>query len=359
MTKIALIADTHFGIRNDSPVFHDYFKASFQFFFEYLQENQIKHVIHLGDLFDRRKYLSYLTSAVCRTQFLLPLQNNNIETHIIAGNHDHYYTNTYEVNSLDEVVGNRYSNIKTYNRPQTITIDNLDILLLPWINQANKDETIKEIQNTKAQVVIGHLELSGFQMYKGVSSDHGEETKTYDKFDLVFSGHYHHKSSVGNIHYIGAFAEYTWADFNDSRGFTVFDTETREFEFIKNPKSIYKMIPYDDVKTPDIIQKIKSTDFSQYKNTYVKVLCIKRENTFAFDMLIDALYKAGPVDISVVEDISTFTDNQEDDVVDQAQDTTTILSSYIKGLTLPVDNDKMVNYMRSIYNDAISMEHTE
>jgi DNA repair exonuclease SbcCD nuclease subunit len=359
MTKIALIADSHFGIRNDSPVFHDYFRVSMKWFIDYIEKENIQHVVHLGDLFDRRKYLSYLTSAVCRESFLLPLNGMNISTHIISGNHDHYYTNTYEVNSLDEVVGNRYNNIKIYNTPQTITIDNLDILLIPWINQANREETINEIQNTKAQIVMGHLELNGFQMYRGVSSDHGEEIKTYDKFDLVFSGHYHHKSSVGNIHYIGAFAEYTWADFNDPRGFTVFDTESREFEFIKNPKSIYRMISYDDVKTPDIIQKIKSTDFSQYKNTYVKVLCVKRENTFAFDMLIDALYKAGPVDISVIEDITTFTDNQEDDVVDQAQDTTSILSSYIKGLTLPVDNDKMVNYMRSIYNDAISMEHTE
>lgn len=359
MTKIVMIADTHFGCRGDSPVFHDYFTESFQFFFEYIKQHNIKHVVHLGDLYDRRKFLSYLTSSVCRTQFLLPLQTNNIQTHIIAGNHDHYYTNTYKINSLDETIGNRYSNIQTYNIPQTITIDNLDILLIPWINQANKDETVTQIQNTKAQIVMGHLELSGFQMYRGVLSDHGEETKLYDKFDLVFSGHYHHKSSVGNIHYIGAFAEYTWADYNDPRGFTVLDTNTREFEFVQNPVSIYKMMSYDDVKTEDIIQKIKNTDFTQYKNKYVKVLCINRENTFAFDMLIDALYKAGPVDISVIEDVTTFTDNQEDDVIDQAQDTTTILTNYIRGLTLNVDNDKMVNYMRSIYNDAISMEHTE
>jgi DNA repair exonuclease SbcCD nuclease subunit len=310
-------------------------------------------------LFDRRKYLSYLTSAVCRTEFLLPLQNNNIQTHIIAGNHDHYYTNTYVVNSLDEVVGDRYTNIKTYNIPQTIQIDSLDILLLPWINQANKEETVKEIQTTKAEVVMGHLELSGFQMYKGIKSEQGEDTKLYDKFDLVFSGHYHHKSSHGNIHYLGAFAEYTWSDYNDPRGFTIFDTDTREFEFIRNEHSIYKMISYDDVNTPDIIHKINQTDYSEYRNTYVKVLSVKRENTYAFDQLIDKLYKAGPIDISVVEDATTFVDTQEDDVVDQAQDTNTILSNYIKGLTLPVNNDRMVSFMRSIYNDAIATEHIE
>lgn len=359
MAKIALICDTHYGVRSDSPVFHDYFRRSMKYFIDYIEKENIRYVIHLGDLFDRRKYLNYLTSSVCRETFLIPLNEMDITTHIIAGNHDQYYTNTYLVNSLDEVVGNRYRNIKTYNTPETIQIDGLDILLLPWINQANKDETIKEIQNSKAKIVMGHLELSGFQMYKGIKSEHGDDTKTYDKFDLVFSGHYHHKSSYDNIHYLGAFAEYTWADYNDPRGFSIFDTDTRDLKFIQNPISIYKMISYDDVSTTDIIQKINQTDYSEYKDTYVKVLSIKRENTYAFDLFIDKLYKAGPVDISVVEDSTNFIVNEEDDVVDEAQDTNTILANYIRGLTLPVDNDRMITFMRSIYNDAIATEHIE
>jgi DNA repair exonuclease SbcCD nuclease subunit len=359
MTKIALICDTHYGVRSDSPVFHDYFRRSMKSFIDHIETNNIQHVIHLGDLFDRRKYLSYLTSSVCRETFLIPLNEMGISTHIIAGNHDQYYTNTYLVNSLDEIIGSRYENIKTYNTPVTIQIDDLDILLLPWINLANKEETNNEIMNTKAEVVMGHLELSGFQMYNGVKSEHGQESKIYDKFDLVFSGHYHHKSSYGNIHYLGAFAEYTWADYNDPRGFTIFDTETRNFDFIQNPISIFKMVSYDDVTTPDIIQKINATDYSEYKDTYVKVLSVKRENSYAFDLFIDKLYKAGPIDISVVEDVTSFIDNQEDEVVDEAQDTTTILSNYIKGLTLPVNNDKMITIMRSIYNDALATESFE
>ena len=66
MSKIALIGDTHFGIRNDSPIFHEYFKRSLKYFFDYIDDNKIQHIIHLGDLFDRRKFLSYLTASVCR-----------------------------------------------------------------------------------------------------------------------------------------------------------------------------------------------------------------------------------------------------------------------------------------------------
>ena len=86
---------------------------------------------------------------------------------------------------------------------------------------------------------------------------------------------------------------------------------------------------------------------------------MNKTNLFAFDMLLDKLYREGPADISIVEDISSFIDTNPDDVVDQAQDTPTILDSYISGLTLPVDSDKMKTYMREVYTEALSLENVE
>ena len=114
---------------------------------------------------------------------------------------------------------------------------------------------------------------------------------------------------------------------------------------------------YDDVKEPNIIEKINGTDYSKYKDTYVKVLCVNRNNAYAFDLLMDKLYKANPIDISVVEDISTFTEIDENSEVDESQDTPTILDSYINGLTLPVNNDNMKKFMRDVYTEALSVEH--
>jgi len=359
MTQVAIICDSHFGVRSDSPVFLSYFKKSLEWFFQQVEMLRITHVIHLGDLFDRRKYLNFVTAKTCREYFLEALDKKGIETHIITGNHDMYYKDTHMVNSLREIVGNRYKNIHVHDEPVKLSYDGVEVQLIPWITDSNKEMSYKQIKETSADLLMGHFDIKGFELHSGTVSDHGDDKSTFDKFDLVFSGHYHHKSSQGNIHYLGAFAEYTWSDYNDPRGFTFFDTNTRHFELIRNPHSMFRMVSYDDVKTPDILEHIKKTDYSYLKDTYVKVICVNRENPYAFDMLLDKIYKVGPVDITILEDISTFTENDENSEIDESQNTSDILDGYIGGLTLSVNNDKMKTYMKDIYSEAISLKHVE
>ena len=356
MSLIAMPTDTHAGVRNDNPAFQLYQKKCWKWFIDYIDTHNIKHVIHLGDIYDRRKYVNFMSAKRLREDFLEPLEERGIETHIIQGNHDSYYKDTHEVNALDELVSGRYHYIRTHSVPTVISIDGLDIQIMPWITESNRAEAMEAITKPKAPILMGHLELNGFTMHRGLISDHGLDRKIFENFDAVYSGHYHHRSNVGNITYIGAFGEYTWHDYADPRGFSVLDTGSRDLEFVQNPHKMFRLAKYDDVANPNIVEKIQNTDFRKYKDTYVKLVVVNKSNPFAFDLLFDSIYKAGPIDIQVVEDPSVLLENEEMDEIDQAEDTVTILRKYIDGLTLPLDNNKMKKFMIDVYNESLQVE---
>ena len=71
---------------------------------------------------------------------------------------------------------------------------------------------------------------------------------------------------------------------------------------------------------------------------------------------IYSIYKAGPLDITIIEDPTVLLDNEEDVEVDEAEDTPTILRKYISGLTLPVNNDRMKEFMLDVYQEALQVE---
>ena len=129
--KIALITDTHWGVRNDNVAFLDNSKRFLdEVFFPYLRDNGVSTLIHLGDLVDRRKYININTARRLREDFLVPLKDHSLDVHIIAGNHDTYYKNTNEVNSLRELT-NSYDFCIYDKFPQEVEFDNAIILMTP------------------------------------------------------------------------------------------------------------------------------------------------------------------------------------------------------------------------------------
>src|ERR1700685_263164 len=105
--KIALITDTHFGWKNDSLPFQDYFKRFYnEVFFPELRKRGTTTIVHLGDLFERRKYINFHILYRTRTEFLEHL--DGFTTHIMVGNHDTYHRDRNDINSVQELINKRY-----------------------------------------------------------------------------------------------------------------------------------------------------------------------------------------------------------------------------------------------------------
>jgi DNA repair exonuclease SbcCD nuclease subunit len=352
--KLALITDTHYGARLDNQIFAEYFQKFYDnIFFPYLDEHNITTVIHLGDVVDRRKYINYKTLNDLRENFIYRLWKMEVDTHIIVGNHDTFYKNTSTPNSMTELFSTANGTVEPwiYDAPREVNYGGLLILMVPWINSDNYDECINAIKTTKAEVMMGHFEIRGFMMNSSRVCDLGMDQKIFDKFDLVFSGHFHHKSSNGPIHYLGNPYEITWSDCGDTRGFHIFDTETRELERIVNPYKMFHKIFYNDSK--ETFESITEKDYSEYTGSIVKVIVEEKNNPFWFDTLLDKLYKNNAASVSVVEN---FDMEFEEGEIDQAEDTITILSKYIDSLKLDVNKKKLDNLMLTLYNEALDFE---
>ena len=350
--KVALITDTHFGARNDNQNFNEYF---FQFyenqFFPYLKEHNITNVVHLGDVMDRRKYVSYRIAKDFRERFIDKFEDINF--HMLVGNHDTFYKNTNEVNSLQELVDGRHKNITVYEKSTEVEFDGCKILFVPWINTENMSHTMKMLQTSDAQICMGHLELNGFEMQKGMVMDHGWDRQEFKRFDMVMSGHYHHKSDDGQIFYLGTPYEIYWNDWNDPKGFHVFDTEKRELERIVNPLTIYSKIYYDD--TVSIFDD--NHDMSAYKNKYVKLVVVNKKDLYQFDKFVDRLLQADCHEVKIIEDFSELdASNVSDDIVENTEDTMTLLERYIDDLPIDLSKDRLKNTTRELYIEAQDLE---
>lgn len=320
--KIALITDIHFGCRNDSDLFLNFADQFFtNVFFPKIDELGIKTVINLGDTFDRRKFINFKTLKKAKEIFFNPLADRNIWSPTLIGNHDTYHKNNNDTNSIELLLRDENKSIDIINSPQTIITDDLSVCMIPWINPENEQECMKYIQNTKVDICMGHFTINGFVMQAGHVADEGLDRNLFEKFNMVFSGHFHHRSTDGHIYYLGNPYEVTWQDYNDPKGFHIFDTETRELEFIVNPYQMFHRIVYNDHNEP----------IPNIQNNYVKVVVQKKTNPKKFEFFMEDIYKQDPFSVNIV---SNFIEVIEADIdtIDQSDDTVTLMTKYVNRL---------------------------
>lgn len=292
--KIAIITDQHFGVRGDSSAFLTNAEEFYTtIFFPYLKKHGIKEVWDLGDTFDKRKFINIETIHRVKKFYFDVLQKEGIKLHILLGNHTTYYKNTSEVNTIESVL--KEYNVTVYSDPQEVVIGNLNVSIIPWINESNEGNLKYLLRNTKSKIAFGHLEIQGFQVLRGIKCETGFDKTLFDVYDKVFTGHFHQKHDNGKIFYLGSPYQTTAADLNEPKGFHIFDTETLDLEFVRNPYDLYLEFVYDDSKN-----NYDNFDFSVFRNKYVKIKVIKKSQ-IKLETFIMNVEKQEPYNVNIVD----------------------------------------------------------
>lgn len=354
--KIAILGDVHVGMRNDAELFHEALATFFQtVFFPRLKDEGITTIIQVGDLFDRRKYINFESLAKSRAYFFDPLRDLGLTMYVLVGNHDMFWKETAVVNSPDLLLKG-YANIHVIQTPQTVQFDETPLCLIPWLCDDNTPACFQEMQDTRAEICIGHFEIQGFKVTSTMTQPTGIDRALFQKFDLTLSGHFHHISKEDHIQYVGTPVEQTWNDFQDPKGFHILDTATRDLTFVVNSDKIFHRLVYDD--TVQDYTYWMNADLSRYRHTYLKVVVVNKTNTHLFDTVMDRLYKVDVADITIVEDTMERAMSALDDsaLASQAEDTMTFISRQIDGLTLPLDANRLKGVVKEIYVEALNRE---
>ena len=187
-------------------------------------------------------------------------------------------------------------------------------------------------------------------MYRGTESHGGISHSTFNRYDCVFSGHYHHRSTNGNITYLGTPYELTWQDYGDPKGFHVFDFEDRKLSFIQNPHTLFVKLEYNDANQNPI-----DLNPLNLQNVYIKLIVVNKTDYYKFDQFLNKLYTKGAYEVKIIEDIGDFSTGEIADDV-ELEDTSSILTQYIESIETEVDKTRLKSYIQSLFTEAVNSE---
>lgn len=347
--KIALLNDVHFGCRNNSEKYHlnHIFRFFSEVFFPHLDKNpEIRDIWILGDFVENRKVINVQTARWIRDYFFKPCHERGIKLHALVGNHDCFYRETNEVNVYREFWADEFETI-IENTP--VTWNGIDII--PWINQNNLLDVTDFIEKSESKYAFGHLSIEGARMFKSTVCVNGMPASVFDKYEKVLTGHFHERSVYNNIIYLGNQYDTNWAEYcpkNEYKGFSVFDTDTGNITFVKNPNKCHTIIYYDDTdELPD------GGDYD-VGNKIVKVVVKSRKSNGYFQRFIDDLNKQDCISLLVVDDaIKSLLTNRSETDETTLKSEEALFSDYIMNdIETSLDRKKLLTKTMELYTMA-------
>lgn len=350
----AILGDPHWGVRGDSKIFHDIFTTFYKKMIAEMVDRGCKTLIILGDVFERRKFVNFETLMVCKRVLFDALRDAGIQVFMIAGNHDVYFKNTNRINSLDLCLPiQEYPNLTLITQTaEEHLIDGQKVLFVPWVNKENYGDICDKIDNSLARFMVAHLDMVGFEMHKGAISEHGHfDADRLHKFERVITGHYHTKSSKGNIFYLGTPYETSWNDYGETKGYHYLNGE--DLEFVPNDFQTFYRFVYDDKNgmPADLLKEIKATDLA---NKYVKLIIKSKRNLKLFNSFVELIEGKLPADLNILDETNFVVENEETE--GELTDTLSVIRFFIESeLETDLDKTRLMNGMSVLYQSALEL----
>lgn len=349
--KALIISDTHIGVRQDNISFLNFFEEYMKnFVFKIMEEKNIDTIIHLGDWFDRRKYININSLKMFNKVFVDEVLKRNIKVYGILGNHDIYYNNTSTPNILDEIGLTKNPNFFIYLRPDFIYFSGKSALMLPWINKENESESLDKLKNWSADYCFCHSNINGFKIHSSSEIDYGFDKSIFNNYNYVLSGHIHTRQKDKNIFYVGSPYVTNWGEYGDTKGIHIIDFDDDKIEFIPNPKDMFIKIYYNNGIGIDL------KELKKMKGAYIKVIVQNKIDYLKFDSFIDELENSNPANIQVVEDHYNLDEVTDDEIANETEDTLTIIDSYVDELDLSSHGNDIKLLLKSLYTESVNMD---
>jgi DNA repair exonuclease SbcCD nuclease subunit len=213
--KVACFTDIHFGLKGGSRTHNQDCEDFVSWFCETAREEGCETAIFLGDWHHNRSTTDVSTMNYTVSN-LEKLSQSFEKVYFILGNHDLFYKDKREINSVEFM--RLFPNIV----PIRELFTEGDVTIMPWLI-GDEWTTVKQL---KSRYIFGHLELPHFYMNAMVQMpDHGQlQTGHFQHQELVFTGHFHKRQQKGNVVYIGNAFPHNYADAgDDDRGMMILE----------------------------------------------------------------------------------------------------------------------------------------
>lgn len=340
-----IFTDLHIGIRTDSET---WFKTAIEYS-EWIKQTALKHNINtllfLGDFFHDREELR-LTALNAADKFLENLKDFRVI--LVVGNHDCYYDNNTDVNSLS--VFHKWENIIVVDKLEVVEYRDKKMAFMPW---GAKIEDVPE----GLDYIFGHLEIESFRFNKVKICEHGiKSSDLLKKAKKVYSGHFHIRSTKtyanGSIAYVGNTFQQDWGDYGEEKGVELFDFNTGESQFIKNDVSPqYVKVHLSKLLAKD--QQEVETVKTKLKNNFVKLIIDQEFQPEKLSALSDKLTKLNPLQFNTETTIDEQIQNA-DDFESVEIDMKLLLTEYVEKLEIPENKDKILSVTLDMYAKALT-----